>query len=401
MMRGALVALALATNSVAAAPSAPAPAYARPNTPPAAAALSTAPPTTVLDAGAGRSAWLEPKTASVAVMLSGRIYSVGLQHGPAPPVTWSLVVGPAAPKFSDATACATMVTFAAPGTYVLELNSTSASVRGSRVVIAIYPSNHTFGYNRKMLADTFTVNPNLEYDFASADWSRVGPVPTRGVHPRVLFGPHDITSLRRQLQITGEGSRILLGIRDELVQQLTGGVDSKGVMYGKTNRSGTQWPAKPTFKGRSIGEIFDDLAAGDYKSLAALPMDPYGSRNGWQVAAAITYEGFRCIVDHYPPDESGSAPPADAAKAAAALVTMAQLVTKKLQADGGSTAYQATVMNIVYNEFLGHAYDFLAPWMNGEQRATVRKALGLATAKGMFEISMDGLRPSSDTSNWV
>lgn len=361
-------------------------------------------PIAVLDAGPGRSAWLEPKTGSVAVVLSGRVYSLTNTEESSLPVAWSLMLGPSTPKFSDATACAATATFAAPGTYVLELNTTSANARGSRVVVTVYPSNHTFGYTHETLTSAFSVNPSIEYDFTNADWSHVAPVPPPGVHPRVLFGPHDIPSLRRRLQTTGEGSRTLVGIRDELVKQLTGGVDSKGVFYGKANRSWAGWPAKPAFTGKSIGEIYDDLAAGDYTSLAALPMDPYGSRNGWQVAAAISYEGFRCIVDYYKyPSVEGTTlpPPTAVAKAAAALVTMAQKVTKDLQADGGSTLYQDTVMNLVYNEFLGHAYDFLASWMNEEQRATVRKALSIATAKGMFEISMDGLRPSSDTSNWV
>ena len=58
-------------------------------------------------------------------------------------------------------------------------------------------------------------------------------------------------------------------------------------------------------------------------------------------------------------------------------------------------------MNKVYNEFPGHAYDLLHPFMTEAQRKTVRQALSEGTRGEIFEIGMDGLRPSSDTSNWV
>ena len=61
-------------------------------------------PSAVLDAGAGRSAWLSPDTGSVEVVLSGAFYPLGKPERSPLRVAWSLVLGPTAPVFSDATA---------------------------------------------------------------------------------------------------------------------------------------------------------------------------------------------------------------------------------------------------------------------------------------------------------
>ena len=85
----------------------------------------------------------------------------------------------------------------------------------------------------------------------------------------------------------------------------------------------------------NVGQIFDDLAAGDLRSFNALPMDPYGNLVAFSVVVALQYEGFRCLVDYLTLNGDAVAPsqhvPASAAKAAAALVSVAANVTANLQ----------------------------------------------------------------------
>ena len=128
------------------------------------------------------------------------------------------------------------------------------------------------------------------------------------------------------------------GIRDVLVQYVTGGTDSKGKTYSAHNRSVTQNNGIPV----PVGQIFDDLSAGNLTSFNALPMDPYGNPTAFPVVVALQYEGFRCVVDHLRVSGDGinndsgaykgQPVPAAAAKAAAALVSVAANVTDSLRA---------------------------------------------------------------------
>ena len=121
------------------------------------------------------------------------------------------------------------------------------------------------------------------------------------------------------------------GIRDILIQSVTGGTDSKGRFYSAHNRTIVKNNGIPV----NVGQIFDDLAAGDLGSFNALPMDPYGNPVAFSVVVALQYEGFRCLVDYLTLNGDTVAPsqhvPASAAKAAAALVSVAANVTANLQ----------------------------------------------------------------------
>ena len=121
------------------------------------------------------------------------------------------------------------------------------------------------------------------------------------------------------------------GIRDILIQSVTGGTDSKGHIYNAHNRTIVKNNGIPVH----IGQIFDDLAKGDLSSFNALPMDPYGNPVAFSVVVALQYEGFRCLVDYLAVNRTTimrSQPvPASAAKAAAALVSVAVNVTANLQ----------------------------------------------------------------------
>ena len=105
-------------------------------------------PSAVLDAGAGRSAWLSPDTGSVEVVLSGAFYPLGMPERSPLRVAWSLVLGPTAPVFSDATALRSTATFTTPGTYVLQLNSIVSCIRVlrsfTRLSYSSYAAEHGY-----------------------------------------------------------------------------------------------------------------------------------------------------------------------------------------------------------------------------------------------------------------
>eukprot|EP01079_Euglenida_sp_SAG-EU17-18_P002249 gene2249-3121_t len=346
--------------------------------------LSASEGTPVVDAGTTRYVWLtEQGTASAP--LNGRVLDGG---GVA--TVWSVHLGPGPVSFSDPASPSAHASFKAPGTYVLKLSaagSASGTLRDSFVVASVYPANQTFGYDRATLDNVFSVNPPLALAFDGVDYNKLKPPPPVGVHPRVLFYPEDLPSIKAAIRVsvahanalpgTAQGQLVMTGIRDMLVSRLTGGVDSKGKVWGKGNRT--------TTAGLAIGPVFDDLAAGNITSFEKLPVDPYaGSGNlGYTVVSAMMYEG-----------------PAPALKAAAALATVAQKVVRDLRA-ADTVYYRQVVMGLCYYEFFGQAYDLLHPFMSEDQRTLARSALALASGPGMWSIGMDGLRPTTGTSNWV
>ena len=280
-------------------------------------------------------------------------------------------------------ALATTATFREPGNYVLRLNSTSSGVRGGSLVVAVYPSSRTFGYPREMLDRVFSASPTLEYDFSAVDWSRLRPPPPAGLHPRIFFGPEDIPDLRRRLQSTRVGKRIMDSIRDLMIQTLTGGTTSASCtphcanqVFGPGNRT-------DGFRQTPVGPIFDELAAGNVTGFANLPEDQFHTNYGFTVIGALQYEAFRCVIDYYGQPTIAPA----AAKAAAALTTIAKKVAKDIEAVLPTTEFRQDILEPSQNEFIAHCYDFLHPFMNEEQRAIVRRTISLTTGKGEHDCS--------------
>lgn len=122
------------------------------------------------------------------------------------------------------------------------------------------------------------------------------------------------------------------------------------------------------------------------------------------VAALIVYTGFVELID------PSTLPAGTATRAAAALTTIARYSTTQLTAvlpPGGCTRwdhvkcnYQNVAQGVVFREFLGLGYDFLAGELTSEQAEVVRHELSLATTQ-MWSIGLDALRSAStDTSNW-
>ena len=109
------------------------------------------------------------------------------------------------------------------------------------------------------------------------------------------------------------------------------------------------------------------------------------------VIGALQYEAFRCLIDYYGQPTIAPA----AAKAAAALTTIAKKVAKDIEAVLPTTEFRQDILEPSQNEFIAHCYDFLHPFMTEEQRAIVRRTISLTTGKGEHgrsSIPLVGLR---------
>jgi hypothetical protein len=262
------------------------------------------------------------------------------------------------------------------------------NVRPADIVIEVYNANHTFGYNASMRATYFSNNPPLDYNLDGVAWHRIQtPLPPPGQHPRVMITAGELPDLRKRIRTTTTGRILYNNIKDILAMRLTGGKTSSNcsvashcsdVVFSLTNRTG------------AAGPVFDALAKGDISEFSTMT-----GKSNWTVVTLLMYEGIRCHV------EALSVTDPAARKAATAVATIAAQVAVNIAHVMPTTDYRADVQELVFKSYLGHAYDFTATYMNATERATVQKALALSTQGDMWSIGMDGLRPSTDVSNWV
>lgn len=212
----------------------------------------------------------------------------------------------------------------------------------------------------------FAFKPGTDLSGFAAE--ALGGMPEPGVHPRLLLGPGDLPDLRRRLKDTGVGR----ALHDTLRRRLDGAL-----------RNPKNWG----------GTFYDALAAGDLERARALldehkgPPPQLGHYQPWLYA--IVLEAFDALI---------SEDAARGARAAAAVTSYAALlepsITRVLETPQSDDVWRAktsgpTTGTGVSNQglrdgvgghLLGYAYDFAHPFMNEEQRATVRRLIARATA---------------------
>jgi hypothetical protein len=157
--------------------------------------------------------------------------------------------------------------------------------------------------------------------------NRFGKAPPPGVHPRVLIGPQELITLRKQIHTTETGKFVL--------SRTEGYLD---VLH------------KP---GKELAAVYDGLVKGDKTSLAHAPSD-------WWRGMVLFSVMLECYDAMLLQDEARGK---DAAKALATLASM------PLDSRSGEP---------LFNLALG--YDFNFPYMTDEQRDTVRQAIASGTA---------------------
>ena len=153
-----------------------------------------------------------------------------------------------------------------------------------------------------------------------------------------------------RLQSTVPGRALYTAIRDRVVRQITGGVDSLGHHFTKSNRTGrTGTGPDPE------GAAFDDAVAGNAAALRNTTASIMSN-----MVALTTYVGFVLLID---PD----ALPSDSGRnAAEAMSTIADFAAEEIRAvlpAGGCSRwdhikcdYRSVVQGLIYREFVGLGY---------------------------------------------
>ena len=227
--------------------------------------------------------------------------------------------------------------------------------------------NKNFGYSDEEL-QKFLGPISLKYDFSGFDKNSVQPPPPPGVHPRVLFGPDELPSIRENLSRTVPGKKIMAAIKKEL--------------NGNIRKDGSA-----TTKG------YQALIAGD----TTVPI-----HKNISIAYGALYEAFRCLIeeDH----EAG----AEVAKAITTIAKIDHQSFTKSIADYKAKYpneefidFRVTTKHTSQNGTLGLMYDWAYQWMDKNQRATVRQAISLASSN-MTLVGGQTLRtPRTSGSNWI
>jgi hypothetical protein len=224
--------------------------------------------------------------------------------------------------------------------------------------------NNYYGYTPEYVEKYFTAPLTLEYDFTGVDKARLKTPPAPGIHPRVLFGPEELPSIRANLDSTKPGKLIREGIRKGCLENLTG----------------------PNAK---FANQYAALIAGD----ETVPIHQEIS-----LPYTVLYEAFRCLLD----DDKASA-----VKVAAAIATIAKIdrrvlgeTREKVRAKNPDevTNFEAVGQAATQEGTLGLMYDFAYNAMTPAQRDTVRSVIAEASA-GMSYVGCDRLLVSSTHSS--
>jgi hypothetical protein len=175
---------------------------------------------------------------------------------------------------------------------------------------------------------------------------RLGKVPPPGVHPRILIGPKELTTLRQLVQNSVSG-KFLLGRVESFLNSIHG-------------------------QGKDLTAVYEGLVKGDKNSLA------YATSDWWRtkVPFAVAMECYDALLVQ---DQ------ARGRRAGAALATLA------------SIPRNWTTNSDLVNLALG--YDFDYPYMTPEQQTLVRQAIASVTA-GKKPFGSD-LPPDWRDYNWM
>jgi len=153
--------------------------------------------------------------------------------------------------------------------------------------------------------------------------ARFGMVPPPGVHPRILFGPKELTSLRSIVNnpVTG---KIVLARLESFLYALRG-------------------------PGKELTAVYEGLVKGDKNSLA------YAKNDWWRsmVPFAVSMECYDVMLGQ----DQGRGK-----RAGAALATLASIPRNWWSNDSDLVA-------------LAFGYDFAYPYMTDEQRTLVRQTI--------------------------
>ena len=380
----------------------------------------------VVSAGAAITLWQPAQGAA----LKGHVEDDGKA-----PLTfaWRVVRAPAGAAANVATPqqLDSAVTLPAPGDYVFELSVTDGPHTVRRQVNAVvfppatpqpgppYAGPHQsppLGYAEDFIRRHFPPLADPPLHRAGYAAARFGAPPPPGVHPRLFFGPDDLPELRRRLGETQAGRLRLQRLRDALGQlpwvrgpyDLPPDVRNQVVVPPDEGLPVWEGPpptlpgATPSLAGETPPELQLDAPPEDggpksqvldfYRPFTICTAQAQSADNAQ--AGNMVNEAFRCLVDA---DSEG------ARRVIAVLVASTEAQVRWLERPDVQAKWnwQEAAHDIIgrYGDAL--IYDVLAPWMTDAERATVRRALALAT-NGRWVIGLRGMNAGTvSTGNWV
>ncbi|MFP5039843.1 hypothetical protein [Parasediminibacterium sp. JCM 36343] len=227
--------------------------------------------------------------------------------------------------------------------------------------------NNNFGYTNEEIKKYFDYPQVFEYNYDGYAKELVKAPPAVGIHPRILFNAEDLPALRNKIAQTKPGKICMDGIRKALEDLILS--------------------PKAKYK-----DVYEDAAKGIENPAIT----------NVEVACAIIYESYRCLIDN---DNEGGK------KCAAAMATLAKIDNaaldkyiegwKKKHGDSGGYYDYQEVKSLTHSGLLGLGYDFAYNWMTTEQRDIVRGTIAKTTSNFSF-LDCEALPAfPANTSNWI
>jgi hypothetical protein len=236
-----------------------------------------------------------------------------------------------------------------------------------------------------------TVYPEVSrksYDLSGFDASVLGSkLPKAGVHPRIFFSENDIPAIRKRLNESNGGQKLLIEINEILNQTILSKTADEGVVFRKLvsgDIADLKWPESEAITSNTHYFVGYKRKINLYVHTGYFP---------WLLTAA----SFQALLNN--DDKLGK----DVAAAVANYWKLREPLidfrnNEMHKSKRAPNDFWREMHPAVANNNLGFSYDFSAKWMNEQQKTIVRRVISKAT-KGKMAYGMNGPKRWAET-NW-
>ncbi len=240
--------------------------------------------------------------------------------------------------------------------------------------------------------------PKSEYDLTGFDPTLLGSkVPPAGVHPRVLFSPEDIPTLKARLDGSKQGKKARMETAWFLDRTLFNPASDEGKIFAKLasgDCADLKWevPESPVATAPTAPPAAPDHWFAGYKKSASSSVHTAYLPNMF-VAAAL-----QCLLDG--DDKRGRQVAAAAANYYKLRGPVIEKLADELQEKKiAPKDYWRSIGGQLGGNHVGFCYDLAARWMDDEQKAIMRRAVAQATSHRLA-YGMNGPARWAET-NWT
>jgi hypothetical protein len=237
--------------------------------------------------------------------------------------------------------------------------------------------NDNFGYTAEEIKKLFSQPLEIDLDTTGEATDRIKPPPAPFVHPRILFGPEDLSEIRARLAQSKAGKLEMTAIRTNIAHFVTG-------------------------PNAVFAQDYQRLIDGD-ETVDAFSGGVQASK--LNLTYNLMYEAFRCLIDN---------DTANGKRVAAAITTLAKIDQRAIDANiekarkgrkpgdpDSSNDFRVVAQGPTQEGTLGLMYDFAYNWMTPQQQDIVRQACSRAS-KGMTNLGCQTLYgQTTNSSNWI